>query len=146
MNKIQYKTDKFAMSLSLVCVLHCLFVPAFFIAISSTSAMVIDNEFVHYILLVITVPVSLYALSKGLKNHKKQLIYIIGLVGLILFTLAIVFGKLFLGELGEKVLTIIASIFVIYAHYQNFTICRELECSSCHETVTSNDGKLPKVN
>ena len=57
----QYKSDKLAASMSLVCVLHCLFVPSFFIAVSGTSALTIDNEIIHYLLLIITLPVSLYA-------------------------------------------------------------------------------------
>ena len=68
----QYKSDKLAASMSLVCVLHCLFVPSFLIAVSGTSALTIDNEIIHYLLLIITLPVSLYALHLGLKNHEKK--------------------------------------------------------------------------
>ena len=131
----QYKSDKFAASLSLVCVLHCLFVPSFFIAVSSTSTLTIDNEIIHYLLLIITLPVSLYALHLGLKNHKKKGVFTLGITGLLLFVLAVLFGEAYAGETGEQVVTVIASLLVIYAHYQNFQICRKLECSSCHSSV-----------
>ena len=131
----QYKSDKIAASMSLICVLHCLFVPSFFIAVSSTSALTIDNEIVHYLLLIVTLPVSLYALHLGLKNHKKKGVFALGIAGLVLFVLAVLFGEAYASETGEQVVTVIASLLVIYAHYQNFQICRKLECSSCHSSV-----------
>ena len=36
------------------------------------------------------------------------------------------------GEIGEKSLTVLGSLFVIYAHYKNHQICKELDCD-CHE-------------
>ena len=132
----QYKSDKIAASMSLVCVLHCLFVPSFFIAVSSTSALTIDNESIHYLLLIVTLPVSFYALHLGLKNHKKKGVFGLGVIGLMLFVLAVIFGEAYAGEIGEQIVTVIASLIVIYAHYQNYQICRKLECSSCHSSVT----------
>ena len=146
MNNNQYKSDKIAASMSLICVLHCLFVPSFFIAVSSTSALTIDNEVIHYMLLVVTLPVSFYALQLGLKNHKKKSVFTLGITGLMLFVLAVLFGEAYVGETGEQVVTVIASLLVIYAHYQNYQICRKLECSSCHSSVVEKDSKLPETN
>ena len=131
----QYKSDKIAASMSLICALHCLFVPSFFIAVSSTSALTIDNEIIHYLLLIVTFPVSFYALHLGLKNHEKKGVFALGIAGLVLFVLAVIFGEAYAGETGEQVVTVIASLLVIYAHYQNYQICRKLECSSCHSSV-----------
>ena len=96
----QYKSDKIAASMSLICVLHCLFVPSFFIAVSSTSALTIDNEIIHYLLLIVTLPVSLYALYLGLKNHKKKGVFALGIAGLALFVLAVLFGEVYAGEVN----------------------------------------------
>ena len=146
MNNNQYKSDKIAASLSLVCVLHCLFVPSFFVALSSTSALTIDNDIIHYLLLLVTLPVSLYALHHGLKNHKKKGVFSLGITGLTLFVLAVLFGDTYAGEPGERVLTVLASLLVIYAHYQNYQTCKKLECSSCHSSVSNKDYKLPEKN
>ena len=118
----QYKSDKIAASMSLICVLHCLFVPSFFIAVSSTSALTIDNEIIHYLLLIVTLPVSFHALHLGLKNHKKIGVFALGIAALVLFVLAVLFGEAYAGETGEQVVTVIASLLAIYAHYQNFQI------------------------
>ena len=128
----QYKSDKIAASMSLICVLHCLFVPSFFIAVSSTSALTIDNEIIHYLLLIVTLPVSLYALHLGLKNHKKKGVFALGIAGLMLFVLAVIFGEAYAGETGEQVVTVIASLLVIYAHYQNYKFVESL---SAHHAI-----------
>ncbi len=100
---VQLFTDKLAISLSTICVLHCLFMPSFLILSSWFAAFSLNNEFVHYAILFAAVPVSAYALVKG-----------------------------FFGEIGEKSLTVLGSLFVIYAHYKNHQICKELDCD-CHE-------------
>ena len=37
---------------------------------------------------------------------------------------------------GEKSLTLLGSLFVIYAHYKNHQICKELNCD-CHNLESS---------
>ena len=95
----QLTTDKFAGTVSLVCALQCLLMPSFFIATSGLVSLSIDNEFVHSIILLIAVPVSLFALFLGLKNHKNKLIFLIGILGLIVLIAAFFFAKTFFGEI-----------------------------------------------
>ena len=144
MIKTQQNTDKVAMSLSFACVIHCFFVPSFVwnnldIFISSflilTSGFLsfsIDNEVIHKFIVSIAVPVSLFAFFSGYKNHQKVSFLPLGLIGLTLLILSAVLGESILGESGEKMLTLIASICVLYAHYMNHKLCQELDCS-CHE-------------
>ena len=65
----QLRSDKLAISLSLVCVAHCFFVPSFVILSSGLFVTMIDNEFVHNLILFFAVPISLFALTLGYKNH-----------------------------------------------------------------------------
>ena len=53
---------------------------------------------------------------------------IIGIFGLSLMLLAVLFGE----GLSEKLLTVIGSSIVAYAHYKNHKVCKELECH-CHD-------------
>ena len=129
----QLGTDKFAGTVSLVCALQCLLMPSFFIATSGLISLSIDNEFVHYIILLIAVPVSLFALFLGLKNHKNKLIFLIGLLGLIVLISAFFFAKTFFGENEEILFTVLGSMMVIYAHYRNHETCKEIQCKSCHD-------------
>ena len=82
---------------------------------------------------LIAVPVSIYALSLGYKNHKTSSFMPAGIIGLCILVLAAVLGESILGEFGEKGLTLLGSIMVAFAHYRNHQICRKLECNNCHE-------------
>ena len=129
----QLTTDKFAGTVSLVCALQCLLMPSFFIATSGLISLSIDNEFFHSIILFIAVPVSLFALFLGLKNHKNKLIFLIGMHGLIVLIGAFFFAKTIFGENEEILFTVLGSMMVIYAHYQNHETCKEIQCKSCHD-------------
>ncbi len=131
--KTQLKTDKFAVTISLACAVHCFFVPSFFIVTSGFVFTSIDNELIHKMILLIALPVSFYALSLGYKNHNILSFLCIGISGLLALTLAVLLGESLLGESGEKITTLIGSILVCYAHFKNHQTCKTLECSSCHD-------------
>ncbi len=131
----QLFTDKLAISLSAICVLHCLFMPSFLILSSWFAAFSIDNEFIHYAILTVAIPVSAFALIKGFKNHKKLSYFVYGFFGLFLLAFAVLAAGI-TGEIGEKSLTLFGSLFVIYAHFKNHQICKELNCD-CHNLESS---------
>ena len=130
--KSQLNTDKAAMSLSFICVAHCFFAPSFIILSSAFASFTVDNEFIHKFILFVAVPVSVYALYAGYKNHKETSFILIGAIGLISLILAVSLGEMLLGEIGEKSMTLIGSILVAYAHLRNHQLCKELDCT-CHE-------------
>ena len=130
--KSQYASDKFAMGLSLACVLHCFFVPSFLILTSGMLSVSLDNEFVHKLLVLVAVPISSFALIKGYKYHKTFSFISFGILGLVALILAVLLGESNLGELGEKGLTLLGSILVAYSHFKNYKMCIELDCS-CHD-------------
>ena len=133
MIKTQLASDKFAMTISLACVAHCFFTPTFLILTSGIFSFSLDNEFVHKLIVLIAVPVSIYALSLGYKNHKTLSFMPAGIIGLCILILVVALGESTLGEFGEKGLTLLGSTMVMFAHYRNHQICRKLECNNCHE-------------
>ena len=130
--KTQILSDKFAMTLSMVCLVHCLFAPSLFILTYSFMAMSVDSELVHKLILLITVPVSLFALSLGYKNHSTMNFIVLGIIGLLTLVLAVILGEGVLGENGELFLTMLGSTLVIISHYKNYQICKKTNCD-CHE-------------
>lgn len=132
MIKTQLTTDKLAMTFSLVCVLHCFFTPSFIILTSGLLAVSIDNEFIHLSILLVAIPISIFALGLGYKNHKMLSFLCIGIIGLITLTLVVFFGEAHIGEFGEKMVTLAGSIFVAYSHFKNHQVCKRLDCS-CHD-------------
>ena len=132
MKEAQITTDKFAMTLSIACVVHCFFVPSFIILTSGFLSFSLDNEFVHKLLVWVAVPISSFALLAGYKNHKTTTFLPIGILGLIALIVAVVLGESMLGELGEKGFTLLGSMLVAFSHFKNYQICKKLDCA-CHD-------------
>ena len=132
MLKAQMPSDKLAISLSLACVLHCFLAPTLLIFSYGVSSFSIESELIHYLILLLTIPISILALMLGYKNHKTFSFLITGVIGLSILILAITIGESILGEFGEKGLTLVGSIILAYAHYRNYRTCQNLDCT-CHE-------------
>ena len=132
MIKTQLRTDKFAMTISFACVRHCFFVPSFLILSSGVIPFALDNEVVHKLIVLIAVPVSVFSLYLGYRNHKTFSFIPAGTFGLMLLTVAVILGESGLGEFGEKGFTLLGSVFVAFAHFRNHQICKQLDCD-CHE-------------
>jgi hypothetical protein len=73
------------------------------------------------------------ALFLGFKNHQTYSSFYIGIIGLILMTLAVILGEGNIGESGERFFTTIGSLIVAFAHFQNHRACKNLECDDCHD-------------
>ena len=126
-------TDKFAAGLSIACALHCLLVPSFLIVTSGALALSIDNELIHWAILFLAIPISVYALITGVLNHKDYAVFLVGLAGLgILFVTAL--SESSISETLVIALTLLGSALVAYAHMKNFQLCKELDCD-CHDVV-----------
>ena len=130
--KSQLTSDKFAMSFSAICLIHCLFAPSLIILSYSSLALTIESELIHKIILLLTVPISIFAISLGYKNHSNNSIIYTGIAGLTILISALLIGEN-IGENAELVLTMVGSLMVIYCHYRNYKICKEVNCD-CHET------------
>ena len=128
----QVRADKLSISLSLVCMIHCLLMPSFLILTSGFLSLSIDNELIHKAFLIIVLPVSLYALITGYRNHKILSYFYLGTSGLWILIFAVFFGEGVLGEFAEKSLTLLGSLIVASSHYKNYKACKELDCS-CHD-------------
>ena len=131
MIKTQLATDRFAIGMSLACAIHCLFMPSFFVVSSSFFSVSFNSELIHYFILLMAIPISVFALHLGMKNHKSPRLFAVGTIGLVALILAALIGESALGELGETSLTVSGSILVIFAHFRNYQICRQIECTSC---------------
>ena len=132
MLKAQMTSDKLAISLSAACVIHCLFAPTLIIFAYSFLSFSVESELIHYIILMLALPISALALVLGYRNHKVLSFLMIGIAGLSLMLIAVLLGE----ATSERVLTIVGSCTVAYAHYKNHKVCKELECN-CHDKQNS---------
>lgn len=132
MRTTQEYSDKTAISLSALCLVHCLLVPSFLVFLSGYISLSYNNELIHYAILFIAIPVSIYALIAGVKNHSSYTYLYLGLLGILTLILAVTLGVQMWGEVGEKILTTIGALLVAISHFKNYRLCREVECDSCH--------------
>ena len=137
MIKAQMNSDKLAVGLSMACVVHCFFAPSLIVLSYSFLSFSVDSEIVHSFILLSAFPISILALGLGYKNHKETSYFIIGIIGLMVLLSAVLFSDTLFDEAGERVLTLIGSMIIAYAHYKNHSICKQIECD-CHDTLKSS--------
>ena len=105
-------TDKFAAGLSIACALHCLLVPSFLIITSGALALSIDNELIHWAILFLAIPISVYALVTGISNHSDYVVFLVGIAGLGVLT-ATALSESILTETSVIIFTLMGSALVV---------------------------------
>ena len=128
----QSMTDRMAIGLSFLCTLHCLALPVLVALLPSLAAFSFADESFHLWMLVAVLPISVFALTMGCRQHKRYQVLGLGFFGLAVMVAAVVLGHDLLGEAGEKTLTVVGACIVAFGHYLNQKLCRTSECS-CHE-------------
>lgn len=129
MNNLRAIADKTAVSLSLLCAIHCLAMPLLVVLMPAIAGMFIADEVFHIWLAFAVIPVSVYALTMGCKKHKRYQLLIIGGIGVAILLSAPIVGHDFLGETWEKILTAIGAVIIAFAHVLNFRECkRHVQC------------------
>jgi cytochrome c biogenesis factor len=124
--------DKFAVSTSAICAIHCLCLPLLLGVFPAMGATLFGDEFFHVLLLWLVIPLSLVALTLGCRKHKSRLVAVMGFAGLTFLVIAATLGHDMLGETGERAATLIGAIAIAAGHLRNYTLCRRIDCS--HQT------------
>ena len=121
--------DVFAVSLSSLCVVHCLAMPVLLVLLPSLAALPIADESFHFWLVFLVIPTSVAALFLGCRRHRKWSVLAWGLSGVGVLVFAALFGHDMLGEAGEKIMTVVGSVMVAISHALNYRLCRSSSCS-----------------
>jgi len=130
MRSIQALTDQTSIGLSLVCAIHCLFVPVLLVALPSLASLPLDSETFHVWMVVAVLPISIFALTLGCKKHKRYKIIFLGALGLISLISALLLESL-VGEIGEKLLTLLGAGLIAWGHFTNFKLCQQYDNPDC---------------
>lgn len=121
--------DRIAIGLSGVCALHCLIAPLALVALPAAAGALLGGEAFHLWLLALILPLSAAALTLGCRRHKDIAVMALGSAGLSILVLAASLGAGWLGEDGERLLTLAGSLTIIAGHMRNFRLCRQDACS-----------------
>ncbi|MDE1465865.1 MerC domain-containing protein [Spartinivicinus poritis] len=124
MKNIQTTLDKAAVGVSFLCVAHCLLIPVVIVIIPTVVSAMLSDEVFHKVLILFVLPTSILALIMGWQKHKAWSVILLGAIGLLIITLAALYGHDIVGEAGEKWATIIGSIVIALSHYKNQKLCR----------------------
>lgn len=109
--------DRWAIVISGLCVIHCLAIPLTLIALPALSQGLADEQtLTHWLLLAIAVPISVWALWSGHRQHPSKLTLGLGVAGLLLLTLGV---SHLLGHELEIPLTVAGGVGLIAAHWRN---------------------------
>lgn len=127
-SKLSVILDKFAISLSALCVVHCLMTPILLTTIPALTALGIADEKFHQYLIFAVIPLSVIAAFMGCRKHKKYVVALPILVGLLTLVITAVVGGEVLGEGLERLLTVIGTIIIAYGHIRNFRLCQQQDC------------------
>ena len=115
--------DKLAISLSFLCVAHCLLLPFAVVVLPILGASFLEGEAFHFWLLFLVIPTSVYSLWFGCQKHGRLEIFTIGLLGLFLLSLIVLLGVDALGETLERLSTVAGATIIAMAHLRNMRAC-----------------------
>lgn len=122
--------DRLAISLSTTCAVHCLFTPVLLAFVPALGASFLADEYFHFALLGLVLPVSGYALTLGCRRHRDLSVIGLGIGGLACLVLTAIVGHKLFGEAGERVLTLLGAACLAAAHLRNYRLCRTTDCPS----------------
>jgi hypothetical protein len=120
MKQIQSQADGLAISLSVLCILHCLLIPVMVIALPTLSSFFFTDEAFHIWMVVAVIPVSALALYSGWKKHLVFQVALVGVIGLLIISCATFLGHEYLSEYWERFLTVIGTIIITSSHIWNY--------------------------
>ena len=112
--------DRFAIALSGLCLLHCLFIPVIVVLAPAFSSVVLGTETtVHWLFLALAVPTSCWALLRGFRKRRRTGALVSGLVGLFVMFLGV---SHMLHPALEVPLTVVGVSLVVIAHVLNLRV------------------------
>ena len=120
--------DRSAVSLSVLCIAHCLIVPFVVTMVPSLAAYWFAGENLHLMLLYLVLPTTIVGIGLGCRRHRSYGILFWAVSGPLLLVFAFLFGHNLFGEAAERLLTVVGASCVMIAHIQNFRLCRSCDC------------------
>ena len=137
-------SDKLSICLSLCCILHCIALPVLILMIPSISSFWINDENMHIVLVMLAVPISLFAMGKSFRVHHNYKCISLAALGLLLLVAAIFMHDIGftgehgheehgnqehgneehggLGEILETIFTVIGGLVLLSAHFINIRL------------------------
>lgn len=110
------------------CALHCIALPVLLVLGGTMPFVFLGDESFHRRMLWLVVPAALLAFTLGCKRHKDRRVVLLGAVGIVGMVLAGTVLHDWIGETGERLVTLASAALLIAGHLRNFRLCRSDAC------------------
>ncbi len=126
--------DNLGITISSVCAIHCVLLPAIFII--APYSFLASHEF-HEALIYFILPCAAIAFVLGCRKHGDLKVAVMGTLGVMLLASSLLFHEIFHAEehseeLITVLITIAGSVMLILSHLRNRKLCLQ-EDYACHE-------------
>ena len=126
--------DNLGITISSVCAVHCLLLPAIFLI--APYSFLASHQF-HETLIYFILPCAFIAFVLGCRRHKDLKVAVMGTFGIILLVAALLMHDVFHSdhhseEFTTVLITVLGSILLVFSHVRNRKLCMQ-EDYSCHE-------------
>ena len=126
--------DNVGITISSVCAVHCLLLPAIFLV--APYSFLASHEF-HEALIYFILPCALVAFVLGCRRHKDTKVAVMGTLGITLLGSALFLHDIHHSdqhseELTTVLITVCGSILLVVSHLRNRKLCIK-QAYSCHE-------------
>ena len=126
--------DNLGITISSVCAIHCVLLPAIFII--APYSFLASHEF-HEALIYFILPCAAIAFVLGCRKHGDLKVAVMGTLGVMLLASSLLFHEIFHAEehseeLITVLITIAGSVMLILSHLRNRKLCLQ-EDYACHK-------------
>lgn len=116
--------DRAGICVSAVCLAQCVVLSLTIVLAPVISLGIFGSDAFHRILLAIILPLSLAAFVMGYRAHRRGLLLVAGLAGMVMVVAAAVLEATVLGPLAASLLTSIGGTCLIVGHWLNLRLRR----------------------
>ena len=144
--------DSLAISMSIICAVHCLLTPVLLALLPIISTTFWVHENFHLWMVFLVVPTTSLAVFMGCRQHKDKIVAILGFLGLACIVGVAIYQYSFhaaqpLADCGvcpvcsqqgsgsflnpTTIFNCSGGLFLAFAHFRNFRLCRSAKCEEC---------------
>lgn len=116
----QRTLDALAVSLSGLCLIHCLALPLALTLFPIFASALADDALFHRLLYLAVLPTSCLAFVLGYRHHRDRSLILVGGVGIFILGLAALLGHDLFGQSGERWVTSLGGLVLAAAHVINY--------------------------
>ena len=125
--------DWLGIAASTACAVHCILLPALLVTGTLLPVSLLGDELFHQAMLWVILPAAIVAFGIGCWRHKDRWVLGFGMIGLSGMVLSGSVLHDVIGEVGERIVTLLSAAVLVGAHYRNFQLCRSSGCA--HESA-----------